>query len=263
MSKYTTEVRYICENACGYTESKGADLVDPIVSQSWDKIFTSKFPIYDEEYRPVLCQKILKHFYLREICCETVGIWKLWLNERMEMIMPFYNQLYESALLKFNPLYDVDLDTTGNKNTDYGETTSGNSNSNYTRTDNLKSKRTDNLTSESDQLTYNLYSDTPQGALNGVDNENYLTDARKVTDHNVTENTGTQEVDNTGTQNNSGTETTNGTKNFNNLNEYSEHVTGKTGGKSYSILLNEFRETFLNIDLLICDELEDLFIGLW
>lgn len=263
MSKYTTEVRFICENACGYTESKGADLVDTIVSKSWNKIFTNKFPIYDEKYRPILCQKILKHYYLREIGCETVGIWKMWLNERMEMIMPLYNQLYKSALIEFNPLYDVDLNTTGNKKTDYDETTTGNSDSDYTRTDNLKSKRTDNLTNESDNLTYNLFSNTPQGALNGVDNEKYLTDARKITEHNITENTGTQDVDNTGTQKNVGIETINGTKDFNNLDEYAEHVVGKTSGKSYSLMLNEFRSTFLNIDQMICDELEDLFFGLW
>ena len=109
MSKYTTEVRYICETDSGLDESVGFNSVDDVISKSWDKIFTSKVPFFDEDYRKILCCKILKHYYLREICCETVGIWKLWANTKLEEIMPYYNQLYESAKLKFDPFHDVDL----------------------------------------------------------------------------------------------------------------------------------------------------------
>ena len=77
MSKYTTEVRYICETDSGLDESVGFNSVDDVISKSWDKIFTSKVPFFDEDYRKVLCCKILKHYYLREKGCETVGIWKL------------------------------------------------------------------------------------------------------------------------------------------------------------------------------------------
>ena len=45
--------------------------------------------------------------------------------------------------------------------------------------------------------------------------------------------------------------------------EYLEHVKGKTPGASYSKLLQEYRETFLNIDMMIIDDLSDLFFGLW
>ena len=83
MSKYTTEVRFICENLAGLTESKGCNDVDDILDDSWDKIF-GNFPIFDEEYREGLCKKILKHFYTREIGYETVGLWKLKLNTKMQ-----------------------------------------------------------------------------------------------------------------------------------------------------------------------------------
>ena len=109
MSKYTTEVRYICETDSGLDESVGFNSVDDVISKSWDKIFTTKVPFFDEDYRKILCCKILKHYYLREICSETVGIWKLWINTKLEEIMPYYNQLYESAKLKFDPFHDVDL----------------------------------------------------------------------------------------------------------------------------------------------------------
>ena len=92
LSKYTTEVRYICETDSGLDESVGFNSVDEVISKSWNKIFTSKVPFFDEDYRKILCCKILKHYYLREICSETVGLWKLWVNTKLEEIMPYYNQ---------------------------------------------------------------------------------------------------------------------------------------------------------------------------
>ena len=54
MSKYTTEVRYICEHLAGETESVGSDNVDSVIEKSRTKIFDFDFPIYDETYRSVL-----------------------------------------------------------------------------------------------------------------------------------------------------------------------------------------------------------------
>lgn len=296
VSKYTTEVRFICETEAGLTESVGYSKVNEVLDKSWDKIFDSgDWEIYDEEYRPILCKKILKHFYTREIGAETAGLWKLWLNQRMAEIMPYYNQLYKSTLLEFNPLYDTDYKTEGNRKTDEGEQTDRETNTDYTRTDNLQNKRTDDLTSQrtenlnstrTDNLhentsntRYDLYSDTPQGALTGVESETYLTNARKVTDNGsrdntgtqTTDNTGTQTVDNTGTQtventgtvNNKGSDTENSKRMLNNTQDYAEHVIGKRGTQSYAKMIMELRDSFINIDMMIIDELNDLFFNLW
>ena len=114
MSKYTTEVRYICENYANQTESKGYNSVQSILDNSWDRVFDFDFPIFDENYREPLCKKILKHFYTREICEETVGLWKLRLDDRMNEIMPYYNKLYESELISIEPLVNYRVRTTGN-----------------------------------------------------------------------------------------------------------------------------------------------------
>ena len=111
MSKYTTEVRYICESLNGLTESSGFNDVETIITEAAPKIFSFNFPIFDEAYRLPLERKILRHYYTREISEETYGLWKLRLDDRMNVIMPYYNQLYQSALLTFNPLMDVDLTT--------------------------------------------------------------------------------------------------------------------------------------------------------
>ena len=312
VSKYTTEVRFICETEAGLTESVGYSKVDEVLDKSWNKIFDSgDWEIYDEEYRPILCKKILKHFYTREIGAETAGLWKLWLNQRMAEIMPYYNQLYKSTLLEFNPLYDTDYKTEGNRKTIEGEESGRETKSDYTRTDDLQSKRTDELTSQrTDNLNttrtdnlqqvrnddlhettsntrYDLYSDTPQGALTGVESETYLTNARKVTDNGSRDNTGTQTTDNTGTQdlkntgtqtvdntgtqtvenrgtvNNKGGDTENSKRVLNNTQDYAEHVIGKRGTQSYTKMIMELRDSFINIDMMIIDELNDLFFNLW
>ena len=118
MSKYTTEVRYICEVNAGLTESTGGNDVEQVIANSRAKIFDFNYPIYDESYRSILETKILKHFYTREIGLETVGLWKLKLNTKMNEIMPYYNQLYKSALLEFNPLWTDDYQTLHNRKID-------------------------------------------------------------------------------------------------------------------------------------------------
>ena len=50
---------------------------------------------------------------------------------------------------------------------------------------------------------------------------------------------------------------------INNTEDYLQHVQGKQGGISMSKMITEFRQTFLNIDMMIIDNLSDLFFGLW
>lgn len=263
MSKYTTEVRFICESKAGLSESAGCDNVDDIVSKSWNKIFTSKAVFFDEEYRSVLCQKILKHYYLREIGTETVGIWKLWMNTRLEEIMPFYNQLYKSALIEFNPLYDVDLKRTHNRKVDSSKQDNGTSQSVSTGESSESETSSGTNSGSSSNTKKDLYSDTPQGAITGLENENYLTNARKVTDSGSTSGNNSSEFSNSGTNKTTVNGETTNTGTANSLEDYVENVSGKQGSESYSSMLLKFRETFLNIDMQVIEEFSDLFMGLW
>ena len=251
MSKYNTEVRFICEEANGILESKGYSSVNTIISNAIPKIFDFTFPIFDSSYRNVLCGKILKHYYTQEIGFETVALWKLKLDTKLNEIMPYYNKLYESELLKFNPLYDVDLTTdhkgTGTKH----ETFDGVENhEKEANTEQGKEQTTENV-------NWDLYSDTPQNGLSDVEDMEYLTNARKVTD-----NGSLDETINTGyTEGN--TRTTDNEGNVQTTDDYITKVFGKSGGVSYSKMLKEFRETFLNIDMMVIRELKNLFMEVW
>lgn len=108
MAKYTTEIRSICEHYAGLTESTGFEDVDEIIEKARRKIFQN-YPIFNENHRAELEHKILKHYYMREIGFETVGLFKLFLNERMAEIMPYYNKLYESETFEFDPFKNIDV----------------------------------------------------------------------------------------------------------------------------------------------------------
>lgn len=54
MSKYTTEVRFICENAAGLIESLGEGAIEDIITRAAPKVFNFDFPIFDESYRLTL-----------------------------------------------------------------------------------------------------------------------------------------------------------------------------------------------------------------
>lgn len=253
MSKYTTEVRFICENSAGLSESEGADNVDSILDKCWNKVFNFNFPIFDENYRQVLCRKILKHYYTREIAHETVGRWKLALNAKLNEIMPYYNQLYKSELLEFNPFYDVDLTRSRE-----GSGTS-NRTSNNTETNSGTSKNVISGSGTSNTDTLNRFSDTPQNSMDtqGITDSVPLTTVTKVNEDNTTTNESTDTL----TRNDN--KTGSGTENINNTDKYIETVKGKQGTENYSSLLKKFRETFLNIDMMIIEDCSDCFFTLW
>lgn len=339
MSKYTTEIRFICETAAGLTDSAGYRGINEVIQSAIPKVFDFDFPIYDESYRNVLCTKILKHYYTREIGLETVGLWKLHLDARLNEIMPYYNQLYKSAMIDFNPMYDVDLTTRYTKDND-GTTDTTNSitkNSEIsnesttekteTRDNTIDDTRNiekagslddarntitdvsssqngnsiDNKQGTDTNTQRNLYSDTPQGSLDNIENETYLTNARKITDSGENSSESTSEYSDSGESNQivsdtlarvtndtsdetykrvgkdtvSGSVENNGKQtikdNDENIGktiiasteEYLQTIQGKNGGISYSKMLQEFRATFVNIDVMIINELADLFMNIW
>lgn len=271
MAKYTTLVRSICETAAGLDASTGYANVNQVIKGAIPSIFSFDFPIFDEAYREVLCTKILKHYYMREIGAETVGLWKLWLDTKLNEIMPYYNKLYESELLEFNPLYDVNLtrqrNTTGNQTEEreHAENTVEHAESS-TNVEVSNSGTSSGDTSGTDS-SKDRYSDTPQGSLQNIENDTYLTNARIVDRTNSANDS--QEYNNTGTSNTNNThEVTrntdgNETGTVNTTEDYLEKVEGKQGAGSYSKLLLEYRDTFLNIDMMVINELSDLFMLVW
>lgn len=299
MSKYTTELRYICETYAGYDESQDRLKVAEIIERARPKVFDFDYPIFDPAYKQVLETKIIKHYYLREIGAETVGVFKLFLDRTLNEIMPYYNQMYESALLKYNPLYDVDYfrehegtkDVAEDKKNDSTNTETLNVHTaktgddtretENTRTFNVIDAKSGTDTTVIDDENWKLYHDTPQGSITNLNNESYLTSAEKGTDDRTDTTTYNSRNTRTGTITDEGTDTmtydsevaeTGTRKNdgkikednlINTTDEYITHIYGKSAYKSYPSLIKEYRETLINIDLLIINELNDCFMLLY
>ena len=299
MSKYTTEVRFICEQKAGLKESAGWTSVDEIINNSYDKIFdVQSIPFFDANHGALLLKKILLHYYTREIGYETVGLWQMKINQKLREIMPYYNQLYKSELLEYNPLKNVD-----NQHTHSGNYTDDNT-VKYTdefhggehqlgdvdvmlrhkeATNNGKTEtKKDAITTGN---TWTTFQDTPQGALDGIRNENYLTNATHVEDTPAYVDTHTEQVKDAEMEYNKGkkndddykdnthndtTITTNNKRTYEKTNDhsngtdsYTNKENGKIGTETYQEMVMKYRDTFLNIDMMVIRELGDLFMKVW
>ena len=184
--------------------------------------------------------------------------------------MPYYNQLYKSQLLEFNPLYTHDLTRAGNKSTEGDNSGTENTTSNRDTVsadrDDIDTTRSTAENVQTAEVSRDKYSDTPQGTLTNIENDTYLTNARKVTDD-TTENTHRTETENQDITRSKRVdddldERKTSTNEFTNTEQYLEHIYGYMNRDASELLL-KYRKTFLNIDLQIIDELEDLFLHLW
>ena len=323
MSKYTTELRYICEEAAGLKESVGYGRALQVIEQARTKIFDFDYPIFDQDYKAVLETKILKHFYTQEIGCETAALWKWRLNTSMNEIMPYYNMLYKNGMQIINPFWDTDLQESMEK----AGTAKENSSNSQTRED--STERTNDITrtdsgtitdagtkevttegelsgtvtgsgsdtvagqSAAKNVRWDKYADTPQGAVTNLDNDTYLTNARKITDDgsgSTTSQTTTYGKTDTSGQESSETQNvetedvrTLNTKQLTNDRESGKAISEQAGsgsktanttetylikktGRSGVNVVERFmqaRDTILDVDNMILADLQCLFMGLW
>lgn len=375
MSNYTMELRHICEHYAGLTPEE-IMFTDPleIISAARTHVFDFQYPLYDPDHKEELEHKIIEHFYLREISAETPGLFKMFLRRTMNEIMPYFNQLYYSADLEYNPLHDVDITrthsglasgTSSNQNDRTGQTagtgtltaqdagTSSNTRNETRAVDETvnteteteahgTSSKTTHTETETDTSTSangtknstaeyedhsterNAYSATPESTIQGVEGvggnttnnvsaDYWLTDYRKITlskngeseAHETTTNTETGHSESEGNQTETGTtsdtsegtgstvtdrdetgtitdngttansrnenttstgssnEHATGSANFQNSDDWTETVTGKQGTASYSAMILEYRETILNIDMMIIEALEPCFMQIY
>lgn len=292
-ARYTMDVRTICETYANVESPAWSDqtTVDTIIDKAIPKVFNFSYPIFSEDYRNVLEHHILQHFYTREIAFQTVGRWKLGLQQKLNDIMPYYNKLYESQELDVDPFNNIDVtetsessgNTTSKNNTTRNGTsvTTGSSETNDTADGTsgteTNGKTTTNNSQDTTASRTDAFSDTPQGTLSNVDNLTYLTEYRKIGENNNVTDIGEQttngssdvsthnEANSTTTTNSKtdsdSTETENGETTSND--NYTKTIKGKNTGTSYSELIIAYRETFLNIDMMIIEELEELFLQIY
>lgn len=250
MAKYTTTIQNICEALCGFQEEGGFNSIEDTIKQARGQVFSFKYPIWEESYREKLESAILRHFWTREIGMETFGAWKLKLWDKMNLIMPRYNELYRTETLIVNPLYNSNLHRS---NVSKGNEAGTNEDATTTKTTATgTSEGTNNQTTNSKDRE----SDTPQNGLTGLENDNYMSYAK------LTDSTSSGTTTGSNTSSTDGTSTTEGSFDRNTNNTFDEWVVGMTG-TTESDLIMKYRETLLNIDSMIMSDLDVLFMQVW
>lgn len=202
-----------------------------------------EYPIFDESYRATLNGKIYSHYWFREIGQETPAMFRYMLNRKMNEIMPYYNELFKSALMDIDPLSNYQMETV---NTGTAEQTSVRENK-HDETSSSASTSSSDSTSEGRTLV----SQTPQMQLSGHDD--YATG--------LTDTTSTAGTKADASDSSSRALTENDSTNTRNVQDYVTRVTGLSGITQADAIMR-FRQSLLNIDMLIIDELSTLFFGL-
>ena len=130
---------------------------------AYARLGLDEYPIYDESKRRQLNDKFIRHYWMREIGCETVGHFCLWCSNTFNEIMPYYNKMYETELLNVEHLLGIKRHKVVDMLRDFDESSSGNGSA-------------DTSTSSTGKST-NKFSDTPQDELfvSKVDAGDYLT----------------------------------------------------------------------------------------
>lgn len=72
-------------------------------------LFDFDYPFYDEDYRKEFETNIIKEFYIREIGFETEGLFKMRLETWLNINMGYYNELFESENIKYDPLTNAQM----------------------------------------------------------------------------------------------------------------------------------------------------------
>ena len=198
--------------------------IKTLIDNNFDFQMTS-YPIFDETYRNTLNNNILHHYYENEIGFETAPLFRFYLNQKLNEIMPYYNELYkvQKKLINDNLLLN---------NVNLSEELKG------------KNTTTTSSTSQSTNKGKNLFQDTPQGNISQQD-----INAQNVYATNITLNDNS--INDNSSANGSGT------------NEYIKTIIGNNGGKFNIDVLNDIKNNLMNIDLMIINELNDLFMGIF
>ena len=250
--------------------------------ESGIKVWDFEYPsFYEGAEKTAFEQKVIDHYYFRQIGQETPARWLHYFRTRIREIMPYYKQLYETVKIMEaldDPFGNLDVTetfeqtSTGEKS---GSLTAGSLTTSTTSTNTTTNGETESSTQSEDSSTgersdnnTKKFSNTPQGTISNLDD--HLTEATVET---ITSNM-SEEKSSTGSSTGKDSSTTTGSSSATDETEsnttttdtstdtvtHTLHRKGNQGVNTYAHDMLEYRETLLNIDMLIINELNDLFL---
>ena len=192
----------------------------------------SDYPIFDENYRRHLNDRIVEHYWLREIGQETVEQFIWYMKTTMNEFMPIANGLYATVNRDYDFLANMSYENVLNGTVELDSNGNVVINANSKATNNTDAKST-NYAMPNTQLVNNR--------------KDYATDANRTVGENTTDS------DSTSSQ----TTVDRSTNKQNTI----TRMEGRTSSPSQ--LIAEYRQNLISVDREVIDALADCFMGIW
>lgn len=240
---------YAMETPGEYTETLGNLIALGYDTDDKLHLSVNYYPIYDENHRAELNEKIIRHYALREIGQETAQQFTFYLGMTMAEIMPYFNERYKTLDLEYNPLQSVDMTTDSENGSESQSSSKASSTQDSTSSSSSKSDNASTTTSKS------FDSDVPQTGVVG-DFARYASHANE------------SQADSSGTASSSQDSASHATSHS--ATDYQHDASNSKGkshvsGRSQSAmsLVQEYRNAIINVDMEIVRSLEPCFMQLW
>lgn len=198
--------------------------INQIVNDLDFNLFDFNYNLYDNELKSAFEKKFIDHFYFYEIGLTPIARFKKALQIKLNDIYPYFKQLYQTEL-RCN---DIDFMLNKDLKEQYTRELTGNSSVNQSST------------STSNDTSLNINNDTPQNKIDDLDQ--FMTSASKNTDNSTMNSSGENIAENNSTE------------------TYSLVSQGNIGVTSSAELLEKWRSVLINIDQMIFEECNDLFM---
>ena len=212
-------------------------------------VFTFDYEFYSDNVqdKETFEKLFVSHFYFREIGFETPERFKMKLQSKLNLIMPYYRQLALTEWDKVRSIEQMMESKNLTETTEHIQSIQGNSETQSNQSS--SSNATQNATSTNESKASNLADGVSQSSLD----DGYLTASGKTeqTDNTQTESSGTGSQTLTGNNEQQLTEKTTFTSN------------GDIGIQTPAYAIAEWRKIIINLNQLIINECEDLFMKIY
>ena len=231
MANFTTEIREMVNH--------------PLING----VFTFDYEFYSDNIqdKETFEKLFISHFYFREIGFETPERFKMKLQSKLNLIMPYYRQL---ALTEWDKVRSIEQMMTSKnltESTEHIQSIQGNSETQSNQSS--SSNASQNATSTNESKASNLADGVSQSSLD----DGYLTASGK-----------TEQTDNTQSE---ATGNTNQSILGNNEQQLTEKTTftskGDIGIQTPAYAITEWRKIIINLNQMIINECEDLFMKIY
>lgn len=223
-------------------------------------IFNFDYPLTENISKEDFECMILNNFLIRRIGFDTVTLFRIRLNVKLNEIMPMYNKMFDS-LKNWDIFNDGETTTrTGTNDKTIANEESSENTMNIESENSISNSMTTNTENSNTNISDRRGSNTPQSQLDNVREGKYVTNYNYDTNTDTGESESTVNGTNNGSSSSSQSGTTNTSKNGTDNTEYQETIKRTPADKI--AILKSMQTEINNIYTMIFNDLEILFYGI-